>query len=95
MSVVSRGLAHFDLTASHPNLQGRLSMHGWPVSHVAIVKGKSRGVIWTFNTVTEQFTFRKRLCSAKTSCSQRMHRVRCKGQDFLRLCSDSEGSVRS
>ena len=50
VSVVRRWLAHFDLTASQPNLQARLSMHGWPVSHMAIVKGKSRCVIWTFNT---------------------------------------------
>jgi hypothetical protein len=71
MSVVSRWLAHFDLTVSHPNLQTRLSMHGWPVSHVAIVKGKPRGVIWAFNTVPDQFTFRKRPTEVRARFCQR------------------------
>src|SRR5215471_19740153 len=71
ISVVCRWLAHFDLTASHPNLQARLSMHGWPVSHMAIVKGKSRGMIWTFNTVPDQFAFRKRPTEMRAGFCQR------------------------
>src|SRR6266567_2344988 len=53
-------LAHFDLAVSHPNLQARLWMHGWAIKHTTIVKRKSRGVIWTNNTVPDQFAFRKR-----------------------------------
>lgn len=71
MSVVSLWLAHFDLTASHPNLQARLSVHGWSVSHMAIVKGKSRGVIRTFNTVPDQFAFRKRPTEMRAGFCQR------------------------
>src|SRR6266699_2053098 len=53
-------LAPFDLAVSHPNLQARLWMHGWAIKHTTIVKRKSRGVIWTNNTVPDQFAFRKR-----------------------------------
>src|SRR5216683_7214483 len=35
-------------------------MHGWAIKHAAIVKCKSRGVIWTSNTVTDQFALRER-----------------------------------
>ena len=35
-------------------------MYGWPVKHTAIFKSKSRGVIWTSNTVADQLAFRER-----------------------------------
>src|SRR5690348_18429428 len=52
--------AHLDLAVAHPDLQARLWMHGWPVNHTAIVESKSRGVIWTLNTVPDQLAFSQR-----------------------------------
>jgi hypothetical protein len=58
--------AHFDLTISYPDLQTRLRMHRRPGKHTTIVKSKSRGMIWTNNTVTDQFAFRKRPTEMRT-----------------------------
>ena len=60
MSAFRGWLAHFNLAVSHPTLQARLWMHGWPVKHTAIGKRKSRGVVRAKNAVPDQFAFRKR-----------------------------------
>ena len=60
MSAYRRWFAHFDLAVSHPDFQARLWMHGWAIKHAAIVKRKSRGVIWTSNAVADQFALGER-----------------------------------
>jgi hypothetical protein len=71
LSGFRRWLPYFDLTVSHPDLQARLWMHRWPVKHAAILKCKSRGVIWTNNTVAEQLAFRERPAEMRARLSHR------------------------
>src|SRR5207302_1356056 len=63
--------AYFYLPIACPYFKAWLGMHGWAVKHTAIRQRKTRCVIWTNNTVSNQFALGKRPAEMGAGLRQR------------------------